>query len=248
MSKKRSRLIWNIAVAGVIAAIIAITYTEYAADLARRAYHVPVTLADVLVFIRRNDLFFFLVPLPFLLACFYSVRELFYDQFVIRFGNTKTVWKLQLRELAKLSLLYSFLFNAAGIAFGLRFTNLLYNWDQKQSLCCMIKNTMVKVEPVFILLGSFALLCLYLMLYSVAFFTLIWKLSSPIGALLLCAALIALDRVAVASELRIFPSELLSNDYLKWNPRMLLRILIVSAGIALLCQLGKMAAQKKEFL
>ena len=241
-------MIWIVLVGAVLSVIIVLVNVPNIADIAERFYRVPFSVADGLVSIRRNNLFFFLIPLTFILACFYSNRELFYDQFVIRFQDMKKIWKIQVKELTKLSVLYSFIFNAAGIITGLYYTKTLCNWDQTESLCFILSNGTIKIIPILTVVVSFLLLVLVLMIYSMLFFLLIWKLSSPIGALFLCAAVVAADLVAYATEVHVFPSGLLSNDYTCWNTGMLLRTFAAIALIVILYWFGTKAVRKKEFL
>lgn len=243
-----SRLFWNMLIGAVLSVIIVLVNVPNIADIAERFYRVPFSVADGLVSIRRNNLFFFLIPLTFILACFYSNRELFYDQFVIRFQDMRVIWKIQVKELTKLSALYAFVFNAAGIITGLYYSKILCNWDQAESLCFILSSGTVKLHPALIIAGSFLLSVLVLMIYSMLFFLLIWRLSSPIGALFLCAAVVAADLVAYATEVHVFPSGLLSNDYTCWNTGMLLRTFAAIALIVILYWFGTKAVRKKEFL
>ena len=213
-----------------------------------RGFHVTFSLSDCLVAVRTHSVFLYLLPLPYLLACFYTNRELFYDQFVIRFRDMRRVWNIQVKRILLFSCLFSFVFNAAGIAVGLHYTNVVNNWDEVESLYYIVNEKTNDIHFIYIVIGSFLLVVLFLVIYSLLFLLLVWRLPLPILGLLICASCVAADAVFISNGIFIMPIGFLSYYYMSWNTGMIFRIIAAIALIAVLCWLGSKAVRKKEFL
>ena len=248
MKLRPGRIIWNFLFAVVISILISFVAVPNAADLAMRGFHVTFSLSDCLVAVRTHSVFLYLLPLPYLLACFYTNRELFYDQFVIRFRDMRRVWNIQVKRILLFSCLFSFVFNAAGIAVGLHYTNVVNNWDEVESLYYIVNEKTNDIHFIYIVIGSFLLVVLFLVIYSLLFLLLVWRLPLPILGLLICASCVAADAVFISNGIFIMPIGFLSYYYMSWNTGMIFRIIAAIALIAVLCWLGSKAVRKKEFL
>ena len=252
MRLKSGRILWNVGLSVFISFVFSLVYIKQANDLCLRTLHMSLCLSDCLVAIRHSEFFFFLMPIIFVLVCYYSNRELFYDQFAIRLRNMKKIWTIQIKSILWLSLLYSSVFCGTGLVVGLFHTNLFYNWDQIESVCYEMRwrlpNPTVKVNPIFIFPVSLVSTVFILLLYGILFFLITWHFTKPVGGFLICLAIIASDYVTYRNEIFVLPNGFISIDYWNWNIYTPIRLLIVCSVIICLCWLGLKVVRKKEFL
>lgn len=232
----------------IISFLIALVAVSNAADLVERGYHITLSLTDCLLAIRRSNLFYYLIPLTCCFSCFHYERELFIDQYSIRFHDIKKVWTTQFKSVSILSLLYSMIFNTVGLLVGLHYTVLLHNWDRIESLCYISYEKIIDVNPILVISVSYLSAVFILMFYSLLFLVLIWGTASRAGGLLICAVLVSADATCVNSGTYISPSGFISNDYWNWSIYTPFKLIFFGGVIVFLYWLGTKVVWKKEFL
>ena len=241
-------MLWNAILGLMIAVPIAVFSVKNIADAAERLLRVRISVLDGLMSVRTDsNIILLMLLLPFLLACFYTNREFYYYQFAVRFGSMGSIWNRQTGWLIKLSLFYAFLLTGAVFTASLFETKTLCNWDSADSLYFIYLRRTVSISPVFVIAVVFFSTALVMMIYSEVFLLLIWRISSPIGALLISCGLISADAF-LGTQYGFLPEGFLRVSYENIGYAFGYRLLIAAAAAVLLKLLGSRIVNRKEFL